>query len=387
MNQELADLSEELEKLRWAFDVYDAEWRLACVSRELKAMLGESDEEKLGYGRHIVEVLRREPWDVALTDASKLRVFATNAPRWMDGTPGGKEEFMRLLGPEFAPAAADMEPSRARVWTFEFDYVERDLPPLPIGCVTSSVRSEAGELLGYFTVYSARLPPRLMTLLTRGDEAMFERMAELVEPGRQAAAILFADLQASGSLSRRLPSAAFFKLIRSVTTAIDAVVLAGSGLVGKHAGDGVTAFFLATQLGSPSNAARAAIEAARAVGEAAEAAVREMESSAELVTSEDVRMNVGVHWGPALYMGQIVTGGRLEVTALGDEVNEAARVQQSARDGEILASKSVVEQLSGADAAALGVEPDTLPYRTIADLAAADEKAVRDAGGLPVARL
>ncbi len=57
-------------------------------------------------------------------------------------------------------------------------------------------------------------------------------------------------------------------------------------------------------------------------------------------------MNVGAHWGPALYMGQIVTGGRLEVTALGDEVNEAARVQQSARDGEILATKSLVEQLA-----------------------------------------
>ena len=387
MHPELREVANELERLRWAFDIYDAEWRLVCVSNELKAMLGEHDEERLGYGRHIVEVLQLPPWAGALTDDSKLRVFATNAPRWLHGTPGGKEGFRRLLGPELASAVDDLEPSDSRAWTFEFDYAEAELPPLPIGCVTARVRSDSGELIGQFTVYSARLPPRLLTLLTRGDEAMFERMAELVEPGRQAAAILFADLQASGVLSRRLPSAAFFKLIRSITTAIDDVVLARGGLVGKHAGDGVTAFFLAAQLGSPSAAARAAVDAAHAVGEAARAAAEGLEASPELLDLDEVKMNVGVHWGPALYMGQIVTGGRLEVTALGDEVNEAARVQQSARDGEILATKSLVEQLAADDAVAVRLDADALPYRTIADLGTASDKALRDAGGLSVARL
>jgi class 3 adenylate cyclase len=387
VHADLAELAAELERLRWAFDIYDREWRLVYVSKELKAMVREYDEERLGYGRHIVDVLRLDPWDRALTDESKLGVFTTNAARWMEGTPGGKTEFQRLLGPQLAPLVRDVEPSQSRAWTFEFDYVEGELPPLPIGCVTARVRDDAGGLLGQFTIYSARLPPRLMTLLTRGDEAMFERMAQIVDPGRVAAAILFADLQASGALSRRLPSAAFFKLIRAVTTAIDAAVLEHGGLVGKHAGDGVTAFFLASQLGSTSTAARAALESARAVGQAAARAAADLAGAAELITSDDVRMNVGVHWGPALYMGQIVTGGRLEVTALGDEVNEAARVQQSARDGAILATKSLVEQLTGTDAAAVRVDADTLPYRTIASLSSADEKAVRDAGGLPVARI
>jgi class 3 adenylate cyclase len=387
VDPELRELAAELERLRWAFDIYDSGWRLVYVSNELKTMLREEDEERLGYGHHIAHVLRLPAWDAALTAESKARVFATNAPRWLHGTPGGKEALRRIVGPDLGRYLDDLEPSTSRAWTFDFDYVEGELPPLPIGCVTARVRSDSGALLGQFTIYSARLPPRLMTLLTRGDEAMFERMAQLVEPGRQAAAILFADLQASGTLSRRLPSAAFFKLIRGVTTAIDAVVLECQGLVGKHAGDGVTAFFLAVQLGSPSAAARAAIAAARTVGEAAQAAARELDADSDLLTAGDVRMNVGVHWGPALYMGQVVTGGRLEVTALGDEVNEAARVQQSAVDGEILASKSLVEQLSATDAETVGIDPDTLPYRTIADLSAAPEKAVRDAGGLPVARI
>lgn len=387
MDAELVELADELERLRWAFDIYDADWRLVCVSDELKTMLNERDEERLGYGRHIVEVLRMEAWDRALTDESKARVFATNAPRWMHRTPGGKEAFQRLLGHELAPYVADIESSTSRVWTFEFDYVEGELPPLPIGCITTRVRGDRGELIGQFTIYSARLPPRLLTLLTRGDEAMFERMARLVEPDRHAAAILFADLQASGALSRRLPSAAFFKLIRSVTTAIDDVVLVRRGLVGKHAGDGVTAFFLSEQLGSASTAARSAVDAARAVGEAASEAAGVLEDDSGLVAREDLKMNVGIHWGPALYMGQIVTGGRLEVTALGDEVNEAARVQQSAQDGEILASKSLLEQLSDRDAHEVGIVRDALPYQTIADLETASDKAVRDAGGLPVASL
>jgi class 3 adenylate cyclase len=386
VNAELGELARELEGLRWAFDIYDAEWRLVYVSDELKAMLGERDEARLGYGRHILEVLRMHAWDAALTDESKPGVFATNAPRWMHGTPGGKDAFAELLGPGLAAYAADIEPSASRAWTFEFEYIEGELPPLPIGCVTSRVRDDSGELIGQFTIYSARLPPRLLTLLTRGDEAMFERMAQLVEPGRHPAAILFADLQASGALSRRLPSAAFFKFIRSMTTAIDDLVLIHLGLVGKHAGDGVTAFFLAEQLGSASAAARSAIETARAIGEAADGAVQDSDA-AGLLSADDVRMNIGIHWGPALFMGQIVTGGRLEVTALGDEVNEAARLQQSARDGDILASKSLIEQLDPTDAGRVGVDADALHYQTIGDLGDITDKAARDAGGIPITRL
>jgi class 3 adenylate cyclase len=59
-------------------------------------------------------------------------------------------------------------------------------------------------------------------------------------------------------------------------------------------------------------------------------------------------------------MGQVVTGGRLEVTALGDPVNEAARIQESARDGSILASKAVLERLEAGDARDLDLCTDRL---------------------------
>ena len=95
-------------------------------------------------------------------------------------------------------------------------------------------------------------------------------------------------------------------------------------------------------------------------------------------------LNVGVHWGGALYMGQVVTGGRLEVTALGDEVNECARIQESARDGIVLASKALIERLDPDHAGRLGIDPDTVGYTTVAELRDVPEKAVRDAGTIAV---
>jgi class 3 adenylate cyclase len=236
------------------------------------------------------------------------------------------------------------------------------------------------------TFHSA-LPGRVLVLVARGDRGMFERMARLFEPGRKQAAILFADLQMSGALSRRLPSAAFFKLMRTITSAIDDVVIARQGIVGKHAGDGVTAFFLADDLGSSSAAAATAIEAARDISVAARDGAKAVAEETGLFDSSECMVNVGVHWGGHLYMGQLVTEGRLEITALGDEVNECARIQQTAEDGQVLASKSLIEHLSDEDAEAVGLDPDGVLYRALAELPGSDEKAVRDAGSIPVTTL
>jgi class 3 adenylate cyclase len=236
--------------------------------------------------------------------------------------------------------------------------------------------------MGAVYLYGSNLPATLLPLLTRGNRAMFERMARLVEPGRREAAVLFADVQASGTLARRLPSAAYFRVMQALTTAMDAEVIANDGIPGKHAGDGVTAFFLADDTGSASGAARAAIEAAWGVS----AAARRTAEEDDLIEPGDLQLNVGVHWGGPLYMGQVVTDGRLEVTALGDEVNECARIQQAARDGALLASKGLIERLDDADAASVRLDPAAVSYRPLAELAS-DEKIVRDAGGIAVTRL
>lgn len=243
------------------------------------------------------------------------------------------------------------------------DYIEpgADLPAhrvdvLAIGIGDSSNEHRGILLLGYMSVR-----PSLVSLLARGDEAMYERMAKLVEPAPREAAVLFCDLEGSTELSRSLPSAQYFQLIRNLWTQIDDLVAANSGIVGKHAGDGASAFFLVDDLSTPTAAATAAIRAARGIHERSE-------DIFGTVSDASCLMRIGLHWGSSLYIGQLVPGGRLDVTALGDAVNECARIQECAEPDQTLASKDLVERLTRDDAAAVGLDPEKVRYRLLADL-------------------
>ena len=100
-----------------------------------------------------------------------------------------------------------------------------------------------------------------------------------------------------------------------------------------------------------------------------------------------MKINVGLHWGATLMVGQVATSGRLEVTALGDQMNESARIEAAAKAGAILASKDLIERLDPDDAAATGVDPDRIAYTQLGELESAGEKAIRDAGTIPVAEI
>lgn len=383
----------------------DASWNLVWVSTELRTLIGEEDEGKLGYGDHLIEAYLSDTWSSKTTVETQMQAFFEDFPCMMRDTPGGRsglrEIFRRAIATWPAPPewASSAEPSEdaidqlfdcleprepGLVWTRTMEFVRGDLPPAPISETVSQLRDAEG-LIGWSFSYMPALPARVLDLVARGDETMYARMERLLNPGRRRAALLFADLQDSAGLSRSLPSAAYFALIRALTTAVDAVVVRFGGIVGKHAGDGVTAFFLEQDVGSPSAAARAALQAARAIDAVAAEVAVEVGEETGLIQPHVCRINVGLHWGGALYMGQLVTGGRLEPTALGDEVNQCARIQQSARGGQILVSKSLLEQLTDADAQAVAVDPDRLLYTTVAELQGATDKAVRDAGGVPVA--
>jgi class 3 adenylate cyclase len=204
-------------------------------------------------------------------------------------------------------------------------------------------------------------------------------MRRVAKAGRRPAAILFADLEGSSSLSRRLSTASYFALGRRLVRAADKCVVEAGGLVGRHVGDGVVAFFLSETAGSDSAAARGCISAARTL----RTALAGVAARSEL-EPEDVVLRFGLHWGSNLYVGNIPTAGRSEVTALGDEVNETARLEACVSGGRALASKDLIERLEPDDAAHLGLDPDRITYTPLADLAGATEKARRDAPTIPV---
>jgi class 3 adenylate cyclase len=70
--------------------------------------------------------------------------------------------------------------------------------------------------------------------------------------------------------------------------------------------------------------------------------------------------------------------------ALGDQVNEAARIEACATGGRTLASKDLVERLHPSDAAALNLDIDRVAYTRLSDLTTATDKARRDAPAIAV---
>ena len=388
VDERLRAVIRDLEPTGGAIEVLDSEWRLVWISDELKGLLGSDDPGQLGFGRHILERYQLPPWRSMVTDESAAEAFARNVPYLAYGTPGGVEALREIAGDEVRPVLDSVQPAPIpALWAFAMDIVREDGGAGRAWCYSARLHDDGGELFGIARMYTAGLPAGLLAMVARGDELLFERMAQVAEPRGRATAVLFADLDSSGVLSRRLAGAAYFRLIAALSADIDAAVIERQGIVGKHAGDGATAFFLAEQLGSESAAAKAALQTACELPDVVARAVERLREEQLPIDAAACRLNVGVHWGASLFIGQLTTTGRLEVTALGDEVNECARIEQSARDGQILASKAIVERLSPGDARTLGLDPEKLAYKTIDELPGASEKANRDAGSIAVVDL
>jgi class 3 adenylate cyclase len=176
-----------------------------------------------------------------------------------------------------------------------------------------------------------------------------------------------------------LPTAHYFAFARRLVRAADQCVIDAGGIVGRHVGDGVAAFFLADTIGSESAAARSCITAARLLRDK----LAEIAARSE-ISSSDLSLRFGLHWGATVYMGRFQTAGRSEVTALGDEVNEAARIEACATGGRAFASKSLIERLHETDAAALGLDTRHTNYVPLVDLSTATDKTRRDAYSIAV---
>ena len=359
----------------------DDEWRIRWVSQELRNFVSSDREGDLGLGLHVAQAILSRPWiDVVHPDS--VRSFLDDmAPYVLWELDRRGVTPASVVPPQFMPVfeqADSAEPPPA--WQSSFSY----LPPggseddVSVVDVLFVRLFDQHREIGCMALFELGVPRHLVALLARGDQRMYERMARLVQPGHREAAILFCDLHGSGTLSRRMPTAEYFNLVRRLWRGVDAAVSSFGGIIGKHAGDGATAFFLADDVGGRSAATRAALLTARAIHQVGAEVFQS-------VAAEQCLMKVGLHWGPNLFMGQLVPGGRLDVTALGDEVNEAARIEQAACAHQTLASKQLLEGLNGPHSSELGLDTQSLTYRLLAEIAPHAEKIVRDAGSLAVA--
>ena len=138
-------------------------------------------------------------------------------------------------------------------------------------------------------------------------------------------AVLFADLRGFTSFSEgRLPYDTVFVLNRYFAVMGAAIEDAG-GRVDKFIGDGIMALFgLRT---GPEPAARAALVAGRRMAEALDRL--NLELAVEL--DQPLRMGIGLHLGPAI-VGEMGHGRAVSLTAIGDTVNVASRLEMLTKE-------------------------------------------------------
>lgn len=181
----------------------------------------------------------------------------------------------------------------------------RAAPNVRLAC---QLRPDAGRI---------EITPLLAPTTTARD--VYERPGYL-EGREEEIAVLFADLRAFTKLAeKKLPFDVVFMLNRYFSAMGEAVEDVG-GHLDKFIGDGVMALF---GVGSDRRqGCRQAISAARAMGEKLEELNRALKNELDA----PLRIGIGIHAGPAI-VGEMGYGQAVNLTAVGDTVNTASRLE------------------------------------------------------------
>jgi adenylate cyclase len=152
-------------------------------------------------------------------------------------------------------------------------------------------------------------------------------------------AVLFADLRTfTGIAEQKLPYDLVFLLNSYFESVGDAIASAG-GIIDKFIGDGVMALFGVDS--GPEEGCRQALTAAKIMVANVNALSRTL--AEEL--AEPLKIGIGIHCGPAV-VGRMGYGSTVHLTAIGDTVNVASRLQDLTKEYscQLIISEQVAEQ-------------------------------------------
>src|SRR5437879_4008187 len=170
------------------------------------------------------------------------------------------------------------------------------------------------------------------------DKILKSRAA--VEGERRQVTVLFADVAGFTALAERRDPEDVHRIINRCFELITAEVHRFEGTINQYTGDGVMALFGApiAHEDAPRRAAHAALGIQRALGDYG----RELEGGG----GPAIQMRIGLNTGPVV-VGRIGDDLRMDYTAVGDTTNLAARMQQNARPGSVLASEATSKVVAG----------------------------------------
>jgi adenylate cyclase len=161
------------------------------------------------------------------------------------------------------------------------------------------------------------------------DASEVRRARALYQGQERTIVVMFADLRGFTTLSdQRLPFDTVFLLNRYFEAMGKAIDRAG-GVLDKFIGDGIMALFGLDS--DPDEAARSAVAAVRGMAEALDHLNEEL--AADLPSP--LRMAIGIHAGPAI-IGDMGWGRAKGLTAVGDTVNTASRLEGLAKERDVM---------------------------------------------------
>ena len=161
-----------------------------------------------------------------------------------------------------------------------------------------------------------------------------------IEGERKLVTVFFADVANYTSISEKLDPEEVHQIMDGAFKILIDEIHRYEGTINQFTGDGVMALFGAP-VAHEDHAQRAcytALSVQKAIGEYGEKIKKE--------TGVDFAMRIGLNSGPVI-VGSIGDDLRMDYTAVGDTTNLAARIQQSARPGEVWLSQDTQTIISG----------------------------------------
>jgi adenylate cyclase len=165
------------------------------------------------------------------------------------------------------------------------------------------------------------------------------RRADYLQGMEKEIAILFADIRAFTQLSeKKLPYDVVFLLNRYFAEMGHAIEQAG-GRIDKFIGDGIMALFGLDR--GPESGCREALAAARGMAQRLDELNRALAGD----LPDPLRIGIGIHIGPAI-VGEMGYGTAISVTAVGDSVNTASRLEGLTKtyNAQLVVSQELVDR-------------------------------------------
>lgn len=177
------------------------------------------------------------------------------------------------------------------------------------------------------------------SILTQRHQ-LVSQLARYSKPHITLMSVLVADLQGSVAICAELPADEYFELINDIWRQADPIFRKYHGSYGKHAGDGMLYYFLPQpESDYILNSIACSLEIQQLMRDISAHWQRKKGWFNEL------HMNIGLQEGRE-WFGAFQAGSNVSFTVLGDTVNQASRISDFARDGSIMASKSLVSEIS-----------------------------------------